>query len=101
MRTDPEILKEVIHLLELDPALDTSHITAEVKGGIVTLRGLVHALPEKWMTKNAIRHISGVKDVIEELTVSPFSDQEKQYKALFQDESKIRGETYKMIPKKV
>lgn len=70
MRRDTDIFKEVIHLLGADPALDTSHIMVEVREGIVTLRGTVHALPEKWMAKNAIRHISGVKGVVEELNIS-------------------------------
>lgn len=77
MRTDAEILKEVNHLLDKDPALDTSDIAVQVNEGIITLTGTVHTDSEKWMARNAVRHISGVKDVVEKLSLRDIEEEEK------------------------
>lgn len=71
MKTDSKIKKEIIYLLEHDPAIDTTHVSVEVKDGIVNLTGSVHSSAAKWMVKEAIKHISEIKNIREELNVDP------------------------------
>ena len=69
MLTDKELLQEITNLLKSDPGLDATHITVTVKNGIVTLSGTVRTSTAKWMAKEAIKHISGIKHINEELGV--------------------------------
>ncbi|OJW50247.1 MAG: hypothetical protein BGO67_02660 [Alphaproteobacteria bacterium 41-28] len=71
MRTDAEIIKNVKYILENDPGLDATHILVDVKNGIVTLTGTVHSSTAKWMAKEAVKHVSGVREIIEELQIAP------------------------------
>ncbi|MBL8677084.1 MAG: BON domain-containing protein [Alphaproteobacteria bacterium] len=70
MSTDKELSKEIASLLKSDPGLDATHITVTVKNGVVTLSGTVRTFTAKWMAKEAIKHISGIKHIKEELGVS-------------------------------
>jgi len=53
MKTDSEIEKEIMCILEYDPAIDTTHVSVEVKDGVVNLTGSVHSSAAKWMAKEA------------------------------------------------
>jgi osmotically-inducible protein OsmY len=75
MRTDEELLKEITHILNSHPGLDATNICVGVEGGIVTLSGTVHSSIAKWMVKEAVKHISGIKSINEKLEISfPVSD---------------------------
>ena len=71
MRTDAEIIKDVNYILKNDPGLDTTNIIIDVKDGVVKLTGTVHSLAAKWMAKEAVKHVSGVKKIVEELQLIP------------------------------
>lgn len=71
MRSDSEIIKDVKHILKNDPGLDATHIFVDVKNGIVKLTGSVHSSAAKWMAKEAVKHVSGVNEIVEELQVAP------------------------------
>lgn len=71
MKTDSEIEKEIMHILEHDPAIDATHVSVEVKDGVVKLAGFVHSSAAKWMAKEAIKHIHGIQNIIVELDVNP------------------------------
>lgn len=71
MKNDAEILKEVQNILDWDSAKDATHITVEVKNGVVKLIGSVHSLPAKWMAKEAVKHIGGIKEIKNKLKITP------------------------------
>lgn len=64
------LLKEnVMAELLFEPSLDEASIAVTVKNGIVTLAGSVSNFPEKWAAERAVKRVSGVEGVAEELTV--------------------------------
>jgi osmotically-inducible protein OsmY len=69
MRPDEELLKEITQILEFDPGIDATNICVEVEEGIVTLSGTVHSDVAKWMAKEAVKHISGIRSIIVELEI--------------------------------
>ncbi|MBY0292597.1 MAG: BON domain-containing protein [Alphaproteobacteria bacterium] len=71
MRPDEDLLKEITQILEFDPGIDATNIFVEVEEGIVTLSGSVHSDAAKWMAKEAVKHISGIRSIIVELEVRP------------------------------
>lgn len=70
MRTDEELLKEISHILNSHPGLDTTNIRVGVEDGIVTLSGTVHSSIAKWMVREAVKHISDIKSINEKLEIS-------------------------------
>lgn len=75
MRTNGDLLKEVMHILHSDPGIDATNIIAKVENGVVILTGTVHSPTIKWMAKEAIRHINGIKEIKEDLRVKPLSSE--------------------------
>ncbi|MBY0500708.1 MAG: BON domain-containing protein [Alphaproteobacteria bacterium] len=71
MRNDTEILHDVTDALEYAPGLDIKHILIEVTNGIIKLKGSVHSPAEKWTAKEAIKHVQGVRGIIDELEITP------------------------------
>ena len=76
-RTDAQIHKDVVDELGFEPSVDTSRIAVAVSDGIVTLSGSVPNFFEKWRSENAVKRVSGVQGVAEELTVSLFPGMEQ------------------------
>lgn len=70
-RTDSEIASEVRS--DLSHNLDLTHqtIQVEVQGGVVYLRGSVSSLDQKWQADEIAWWTTGVRDVINELSVDP------------------------------
>jgi osmotically-inducible protein OsmY len=73
MKSDMEILNEVIDALEYAPGLDITQISIEVTNGIIKLKGNVHSPAEKWTAKEAIKNVQGVRGIIDELDIVPIS----------------------------
>lgn len=69
-RTDPEIAADIDAVLRLRPAVPDS-VQAVVHAGHVTLTGLVPTFFVRALASEAVRHISGVRDVINYITVAP------------------------------
>lgn len=71
MRTDRDLQDEVLAALEWEPGVNAAQIGVTVGDGVVTLRGTVSTLQEKWIAERAARHLAGVRAVANDLDVSP------------------------------
>ena len=69
-RTDPEIAADAARALELRPTLPAT-IQAVVRHGHLTLTGTVPTLFHGAVAEKAVRHIRGLKEVVNRLTVLP------------------------------
>ena len=69
MKNDLKIQHDVLNELDFEPMIDASQIAVTVKGGVVTLRGAVRNLYQKWSAERAARRIAGVRAVANELDV--------------------------------
>ena len=67
-RTDSDVAKDVAHALELHSLIPDS-VQASVHSGRVTLTGTVHWLFQKRDAEKAIRHVRGVRGVMNHVTV--------------------------------
>lgn len=74
MPNDETLHKEVSHLLRSDPGLNATHIVVAVHEGTVILSGEVHSYTAKWMAKEAVKHVHGIKEIKDNLQVCPFED---------------------------
>ena len=68
---DRSLEKDVIDELAFDPSLDASDVTVNVKQGIVTLGGTVKFYPEKIAAEKAVKRVSGVQGIAQEIKVEP------------------------------
>ena len=68
-RTDGEILRRVQDELEWNPRVEAAEITANVKSGVVTLSGFVDSYAHKVAAVEAVHHVVGVHDVVDEVEV--------------------------------
>jgi len=69
-RTDADIAGDVSRALELHGTLPES-VQAVVHGGHVTLTGKVNWMYQKYQAENAVRHIRGVRNVVNRLELAP------------------------------
>lgn len=67
--SDDEILDALRMVLEKDPFIDASRVSAAVGDGTVTLRGLVPSDPERDMAEHDAFYILGVDDVVNDIEV--------------------------------
>lgn len=73
-RSDERVKDEVCDILERHGAIDASDVEVTVLDGVVTLTGTVPDRPMKRMAESALDNIPGVKDVNNQLRVSPDND---------------------------
>lgn len=66
---DSELRRSVMSELEWDPSVDASSIAVAVKDGVVTLTGAVGSYAEKLNAERAIKRLSGVRGVADDLDV--------------------------------
>ena len=71
VRTDPEIARDVQHLLELHAFVPDDAIKTTVREGVVTLEGVVQWDYQRRSAEAAIHGVSGVRAVINSLQVRP------------------------------
>jgi osmotically-inducible protein OsmY len=64
-----DLQEEVIEQLAYDPRIDAQDIAVTVFEGVVTLRGTVPNLIEKWEAEDAVKRLRGVRGIADELTV--------------------------------
>lgn len=69
MKTDLEIQKDVIYQLKWEPFITSSSIGVAVKNGIVTLSGTVDNYAQKLCAERAVKKISGVKALAEDIQI--------------------------------
>lgn len=71
MKSDRNLQDEVLAALEWEPGVNAAQIGVTVSDGVVTLRGTVSTLQEKWIAERAARHLVAVRAVANDLDVSP------------------------------
>lgn len=77
MKSDFEIKNNVLEELIWLSNIDETQIGVTVNNGIVTLTGMVNDLPKKTAIEEAVKRISGVKAIAEEIKVK-YLDSDKQ-----------------------
>jgi len=77
MKTDSQMKNEIMEELLWDPTLKSRDITVRVHQGVVTLSGTVSNYPEKSAAEHAVRRVSGVKAIAEELEVHVIDGQSR------------------------
>jgi osmotically-inducible protein OsmY len=70
-RTDPEIARAAVHVLENNIGIPSDKITATVEKGWVTLEGSVDWQYEKIRVESAVKKLKGVIGIINNLEVKP------------------------------
>ena len=69
MKTNEELQKDVLEAINWEPLLNAAEIGVIVKGGVVTLTGLVDSYAKKEEAENAAKSVTGVKVVVEKIDV--------------------------------
>ncbi|MFO7944933.1 MAG: BON domain-containing protein [Anaerolineales bacterium] len=69
--TDAEIRNNIQNILSWNTDIDVMDIDVSVEGGIVTLEGTVDEYWKKWKAVELVSDVSGVIDVLDEMTVVP------------------------------
>ncbi|MDX6257541.1 MAG: hypothetical protein QOJ11_3875 [Frankiales bacterium] len=75
--TNEELVLSVTDELFWDPKVDSEAVAVSADGGVVTLRGTVGSLRQKWEAKNAAERVWGVTGVSNELNVRIMTDQRR------------------------
>jgi osmotically-inducible protein OsmY len=70
VKMDAELQRDVMNELKWEPTIHAAEIGVRVKDGMVTLSGDVDSYSEKWAIDRAVRRVSGVKAVTEEIKVT-------------------------------
>ena len=70
MKTDSELQRDVMTELKWVPTIHAAEIGVAVKDGVVTLSGDVDTYSMKWAADRAVRRVSGVKGLTEEIKVT-------------------------------
>jgi osmotically-inducible protein OsmY len=71
MKSDEDIYLDIQEKLNFEPGIHSELVTFAVHNGIVTVNGDVPSYAEKHFIKRAIRRVSGVKAVVDEVSVRP------------------------------
>lgn len=69
MKTDIQIQQDVMDELRWQPFLNSSEIGVTVKDGIVTLSGIVDSYAKKLSAERAIKYVTGVKAIAEDIQI--------------------------------
>jgi osmotically-inducible protein OsmY len=71
MKSDFQILQDVLHELQWDHRIGAAEVGVEVDNGIVTLTGTVPTYGRKFAAREAAHRVKGVLDVANDITVIP------------------------------
>jgi osmotically-inducible protein OsmY len=66
---DTLIKERVLNALRSEHDLRSEDIIIDVDDGVVTLSGLVHTYPEKYIAEQLVKTVFGVRDVIGKMSV--------------------------------
>ncbi|HVO66658.1 MAG TPA: BON domain-containing protein [Syntrophales bacterium] len=69
MKSDVELKRDVLEELKWEPGINPTAIGVSVKDGIVMLSGYVDSWVQKRTAERAVKRVSGVKAVVEEIEV--------------------------------
>jgi osmotically-inducible protein OsmY len=84
LKTDRQLHEDVVNELAFEPRLDHREIAMAVRDGIVTLRGDVPSLAQKWAAEEAVKRVDGVRGIAQELQVQgamPFAPSDSEIAA--------------------
>ncbi len=70
MKTDAQLQRDVMNELQWEPTIHAAEIGVAVKDGVVTLSGHVDSYAKKGAAERAVKRVSGVKAVAEEIKVT-------------------------------
>lgn len=79
MWRDRDLQRAVMDELSWEPGGKASDIGVSVKGGVVTLTGFVDNYPAKLWAERAVKRLSGVESVADEIKVTPPSVSGRMY----------------------
>ena len=71
LKTDRQLHEDVLNELAFEPRVDHRDIAIAVRDGIVTLRGRVTSLAQKWAVEDAVKRVDGVRGLAQEVDVDP------------------------------
>jgi osmotically-inducible protein OsmY len=77
MKTDDDIKRDIEAELKWDPDLDSTDIAVAVKNGVVTLTGFVRSYTQKYQAEQAVKRVSGVAGIANDLEVRIPSSNER------------------------
>jgi osmotically-inducible protein OsmY len=72
LKSDRQLHEDVLNELAFEPRVDHRDIAIAVRDGIVTLRGTVPTLAQKWAAEEAVKRVNGVRGIAQELTLVDF-----------------------------
>jgi len=81
-RSDEKIKEDVCDCLSDDDNIDASEIEVSVSKGEVTLTGTVSERRAKRLAEDAIEHIKGVKDVLNQIRVQSYGSEKMSFSSL-------------------
>jgi osmotically-inducible protein OsmY len=70
MKTNTQIEEEVHEAMLREPLLRHTEIGVKARDGVVTLTGILESYARKLAAENAVKHVAGVKAIIEEIRVN-------------------------------
>jgi len=70
MKTDAQLQRDVMNEFQWEPTVHAAEIGVAVKDGVVTLSGHVDSYAKRWAAERAVKRVSGVKAVAEEIKVT-------------------------------
>jgi osmotically-inducible protein OsmY len=70
MKTDSQLQQDVMAELQWEPAVHSAQIGVQAKDGVVTLAGEVHSWSERDLTKRSAWGSSGVRTVVDKMSLS-------------------------------
>ncbi|MCX6559559.1 MAG: BON domain-containing protein [Candidatus Aminicenantes bacterium] len=90
--SDAWIHLKISTMLMLHGNLDDADIRAQVKDGRVTLQGEYRSIAEKELTTEYVKDIEGVKDVKNEMTLTPTPPKARRTVGEFVDDASIKSQ---------
>ena len=69
MRSDLELMKDVVEELKFEPSVDEKGVGVAVTNGVVTLTGIVPSFADKFAAERAVERVSGVRALADDLQV--------------------------------
>jgi len=64
-----DLQEEIIEELAFDPRIASEDVAVTAAGGVVTLRGTVPSLAQKWDVEDDVKRIRGVRGIVNEIVV--------------------------------
>jgi osmotically-inducible protein OsmY len=69
--TDLDLQRDVQDELKWEPSVNAAHLGVAAMDGIVTLSGHVVSFAERYIAERAVKRVSGVRAVVNEIEVKP------------------------------